>query len=162
MAKKRRRAALARRVASGTAREAKDRHKTFTHIDYSRYMDTQTALEGLSALAQETRLQIFRLLIGQGEPGLPAGDIAEAVAGRQNTISTHLAILARAGLIRGERDGRVIRYSADFAAARGLIGFLLEDCCDGRPEICVPLLGTLDCLNQPAQKAGQGGNCDVC
>ena len=98
----------------------------------------------------------------QGEPGLPAGEIAEAVAGRQNTISTHLAILARAGLIRGERDGRVIRYSADFAAARGLIGFLLEDCCDGRPEICVPLLGTLDCLNQPARKAGQGGNCDVC
>jgi DNA-binding transcriptional ArsR family regulator len=114
-------------------------------------METNVALEALSALAQETRLEIFRLLVGKGKEGLPAGEIAEAMGGRQNTISTNLAILSRAGLIHGQRDGRHIRYSADFAAARDLIGFLLEDCCDGRPEICVPLMGTLDCFNQPAQ-----------
>ena len=114
-------------------------------------METSAALESLSALAQDTRLEIFRLLVGKGKQGLPAGEIAEAMGGRQNTISTNLAILSRAGLIHGERDGRMIRYRADFAAARNLIGFLLEDCCEGRPEVCVPLMGSLECLNQPVK-----------
>ncbi len=110
-------------------------------------MDTIDALAAFDALSQPTRLAIFRLLVKQGAGGLPAGEIAEAVGGRQNTVSTHLAALARAGLVRAEREGRIIRYEASYAAARDLVAFLLEDCCDGRPEICAPLLSNLSCLN---------------
>lgn len=112
-------------------------------------MDTNNALAAFSALSQPTRLAIFRLLVRAGENGLPAGQIAEAVEGMQNTVSTHLAILTRAGLIEAERNGRVIRYRASFAAAGDLVAYLLEDCCGGRPEVCAPLLANLSCL-QPA------------
>lgn len=109
-------------------------------------MDTNNALAAFDALSQPTRLAIFRLLVRVGAAGLPAGEIAEAVEGRQNTVSAHLASLARAGLIEPAREGRVIRYRASYRTAGDLVVFLLEDCCGGRPEICAPLVTNLSCL----------------
>lgn len=103
-------------------------------------MDTNTALEGFGALAQDTRLAAFRMLVVAGPDGLPAGIIAERLATPANTLSTHLAILTRAGLASARREGRQIIYSADMAGARALIGYLVEDCCGGHPEACAPLL----------------------
>jgi ArsR family transcriptional regulator len=105
-------------------------------------VDKQQSLEALSALSQETRLDIFRLLTRAEPRGLCAGEIADALHGRQNTISTNLSILARAGLIRGVREGRSMRYFANLDGMRGLLAFLMEDCCDGSPEACAPLLET--------------------
>lgn len=116
-------------------------------------METENVIDALAALAQETRLAIFRLLVKAGSDGLPAGDIADRVGGRQNTTSSHLAILSRAGLIAGERDGRSIIYRAQYLQIASLIGYLLEDCCDGRAEVCAPLLSTLSCLNPNAAGA---------
>lgn len=114
-------------------------------------MDTNNALEAFAALSQETRLAIFRLLVKAGHEGLAAGVIAERVEGRQNTISSHLAALSRAGLIESERDGRSIIYRASYKTAGDLIAFLLEDCCGGRAEICAPLVNNLACLQQSAE-----------
>lgn len=106
-------------------------------------MDIKQATHALSALAQESRLSIFRLLVRAGSPGLPAGGIAEALTIRHNTLSTHLAILTRAGLLRSRREGRRVIYSVDFDGTRALLGFLIEDCCQGTPEICSPVLDTV-------------------
>jgi DNA-binding transcriptional ArsR family regulator len=114
-------------------------------------MDSNKALDALSALAHPGRLAIFRLLVAAGEAGLPAGEIAVRLGQVQNTASTNLAILARAGLIAGRRHGRSIRYAADFARAGALIGFLLEDCCGGRPEICLAATRKLSCVS-PADR----------
>ena len=108
-------------------------------------MDKTLALDALSALAQETRLDVFRLLVKAGPSGLHSGEIAERLDVRQNTMSTNLGVLARAGLIRGEREGRSIRYFADLDGMRRLLVFLMEDCCGGRPETCQPLLEELVC-----------------
>lgn len=97
------------------------------------------AVDLLSALAQGHRLAVFRLLVKAGPDGLPAGAIAREVGVRPNTLSTHLAILDHAGLIRARREGRSVIYAADYAAMRALMGFLAEDCCGGKPEICAPL-----------------------
>lgn len=94
------------------------------------------ALAALAALGQPTRLDIFRLLMRREPEGLPAGAIAEAIGCPHNTLSTHLGILARSGLIRGTRDGRSIVYRADVEVMRSLIAFLVTDCCDGHPELC--------------------------
>lgn len=101
------------------------------------------ALAALAALGQATRLAIFRLLVRREPLGLSAGAIAASVGATANTLSTHLAILARAGLIRGTRDGRSIVYRADLEGMRSLLGFLLDDCCDGRPEICAAVSGAV-------------------
>lgn len=108
-------------------------------------MDRLFALNALSALSQETRLDVFRLLVRLGPAGLCAGEIAENLGVRQNTMSVNLAVLARAGLIRSEREGRSIRYFADLDGMRRLLGFLMEDCCGGRPESCRLLLEELVC-----------------
>lgn len=97
---------------------------------------TVRALSALAALGQATRLGVFRLLMRCGPSGLAAGAIAEAIGCPQNTLSSHIAILARAGLVRGARNGRSIVYSADIGGVRQLIEFLAEDCCNGHPEIC--------------------------
>lgn len=97
------------------------------------------AAEALSALAQPSRLAIFRLLVRSSKPGLAAGMIAADLGIAANTLSTHLAILSRAGLVRSRREGRSIIYSADHEGMRALLAFLIEDCCDGRPDICLPL-----------------------
>ena len=94
------------------------------------------ALAALAALGQPTRLEIFRLLVRKEPTGLAAGALAEAVGCPHNTLSTHIAILARAGLVKGTREGRSITYRADAAGMSGLIAFLVTDCCDGRPELC--------------------------
>jgi ArsR family transcriptional regulator len=94
------------------------------------------ALAALAALGQPTRLDIFRLLIRREPAGLAAGAIAEAIGCPHNTLSSHLSILARSGLVRGTRDGRSIVYRADVEGMRALVAFLIDDCCDGHPEIC--------------------------
>jgi ArsR family transcriptional regulator, arsenate/arsenite/antimonite-responsive transcriptional repressor len=94
------------------------------------------ALAALAALGQPTRLAIFRLLIRHEPAGLAAGMIADAIGCPQNTLSSHLGILARSGLVRGTRDGRSIVYRADVEGMRALIAFLITDCCDGHPEVC--------------------------
>ena len=106
-------------------------------------MDKSKALEALAALAHETRLEVFRLLVQAGRAGLPAGEIASELGVVQNTMSAHLSALARAGLMRKERDGRVIRCSADFEGMRALMAYLLRDCCRGERAICTPLLKEL-------------------
>lgn len=99
------------------------------------------AVDRLSALAQGHRLAVFRLLVKAGPAGMSAGAIASEVGVRPNTLSTHLAILEHAGLIHARREGRSVIYSADFAAMRALMGFLVENCCGGAPEICAPFAG---------------------
>jgi len=106
-------------------------------------MDGTQALQALSALAQGTRLDVFRLLVNAGPEGLCAGEIAAKLGVRQNTMSTNLAVLARAGLVRSEREGRSVRYAADMEGMRGLLGFLMQDCCGGRPERCRPVLDAI-------------------
>jgi DNA-binding transcriptional ArsR family regulator len=105
----------------------------------SRIMESSLAVEALSALAQSSRLAAFRFLVRAGAEGAPAGAVADAVGAPANTMSSHLAILERAGLVSAAREGRVIRYRADYEAVRDLIAFLIEDCCDGRPEVCAPI-----------------------
>lgn len=99
-------------------------------------MSAPYALSALAALGQSTRLEVFRLLMRHEPRGLSAGAIAESIGSQQNTLSTHLAILARAGLVRGTREGRSIVYRANIGGMRALIGFLVTDCCDGHPELC--------------------------
>ena len=94
------------------------------------------AIGAFAALAQPTRLEVFRLLVAAEPEGLPAGDIARACAAPHNTMSAHLAVLARAGLVRSERRGRSIVYRASVERAQELTRFLLEDCCNGRPDLC--------------------------
>jgi len=108
-------------------------------------MDKTQALDAFAALSQETRLDVFRLLVQHGAAGLPAGEIAERLGVRQNTMSANLAILARADLVRGVRDGRIVRYSADFDGMRGLLAFLMQDCCGGQPALCQPVLDAITC-----------------
>ena len=108
-------------------------------------MDKRSSLDALAALGQETRLDIFRLLVRAGADGVPAGEIATRLGAVQNTVSAHLKVLAQAGLVRPERDGRVVRYAADMTGFRDLLAFLMEDCCDGRPELCRPVIEAVTC-----------------
>jgi ArsR family transcriptional regulator len=94
------------------------------------------ALAALAALGQPTRLEIFRLLMQREPHGLAAGAIADAINSPHNTLSSHLSILARSGLVRGTRDGRSIVYRADVQGMRALIAFLIKDCCEGHPDVC--------------------------
>lgn len=94
------------------------------------------ALAALAALGQPTRLGIFRALMAAEPNGLPAGAIAERIGCPHNTASTHLSILARSGLVRGAREGRSIVYRADVDGIRAVVGFLVNDCCGGHPELC--------------------------
>ncbi|WP_341224171.1 helix-turn-helix domain-containing protein [Loktanella salsilacus] len=108
-------------------------------------MDKENALDAFAALSQATRLDVFRLLIKAGDAGMSAGDISDTLKVRQNTMSANLSILARAGLIRSTREGRSIRYFADMDGMRGLLAFLMEDCCGGRPDLCQPVIYEIAC-----------------
>lgn len=108
-------------------------------------MDKEASLAALAALGQETRLDIFRLLVRAGPEGVPAGEIGQRLGTVQNTTSAHLKVLSHAGLIRAERDGRTIRYGADMTGFRDLLAFLMEDCCDGSPELCRPVIDAITC-----------------
>ena len=110
-------------------------------------MDKDRALTAFSALAQPTRLDVFRLLMRAGDDGMAAGEIAEALDVKQNTMSANLAVLHQAGLVCNTREGRSIRYYADLDGTRGLLGFLMEDCCGGNPDLCQPLISKIACAS---------------
>jgi ArsR family transcriptional regulator len=112
------------------------------YFDSSGYMELELAVAALSALAQESRLNVFRLLVRHGPGGVSAGDIARALKVPANTMSAHLAILSRAGLIASRKQGRSIIYAVDFNGTRKLLSFLVEDCCGGRPDVCRPLVAS--------------------
>ena len=106
-------------------------------------MDQSKTIKALAALAQESRLQAFRLLVRSGPDGLAAGEIARRLDVPHNTLSSHLAILANAGLLTSHRQSRSIIYRIDFDGTRELLSFLMQDCCQGSPELCAPLLDSM-------------------
>ena len=114
-------------------------------------MDTDDALAGLSALAHDGRLSIFRLLVKAGPDGLAAGDIAQRLNTQPSTMSAQLLVLSNAGLVHARREGRSIIYAVDFDRMSALLQFLARDCCNGRPEICAPLAATVN-VCRPAGK----------
>jgi len=115
-------------------------------------MDSENAILAFAALAQPTRLDVFRLLVQHEPEGLAAGDIAKALAVPQNTMSSHLSILSRAGLVSARRFSRSIVYRADLTRLQAVVLFMLKDCCDGRPEICAPLVESLTPCCPPLKK----------
>jgi ArsR family transcriptional regulator, arsenate/arsenite/antimonite-responsive transcriptional repressor len=102
-------------------------------------MESEQAILALAALAQSTRMGVFKLLVKYEPDGLAAGDIARMLAVPQNTMSAHLAILARADLVTSERQSRSIIYRANLAAFQMLTSFMVEDCCGGRGDLCAPI-----------------------
>ena len=106
-------------------------------------MEFDAAIACLSALAHEGRLRVFRMLIQEGVMGLAAGEIARRLDTPPNSLSANLTVLSHAGLIRSRRQGRSIIYTAEYDRMRDLLGFLVEDCCGGSPEICSPLAEVL-------------------
>ena len=118
-------------------------------------MESEDVILALAALAQSTRLDVFRLLAKHEPDGLAAGDIARSLAVPQNTMSSHLAVLSRAGLVSAQRFSRSIVYRADLTRFQAVVLFMLKDCCDGRPEICAPLIENLTpcCSPKPKRKA---------
>ncbi|MBC7657224.1 MAG: helix-turn-helix transcriptional regulator [Frankiaceae bacterium] len=103
-------------------------------------MDTRTAVPALAALAQTSRLAIFRWLVQLGPEGACPGDIAQSLEIAPATLSFHLKALLHAGLIQADRSGRFIRYRADFSAMQALLDFLSQNCCGGDPAKCAPIL----------------------
>ena len=103
-------------------------------------MESKTAVAALSALAQENRLEVFRLLIQAGPAGLPAGEIAERLDIAAPTLSFHLAQLKHAGLVHQRRDGRSLIYATNYDGMNALMGFLTENCCGGNAAQCFPKL----------------------
>ena len=101
-------------------------------------MEIKAAVTALAALAQDTRLAAYRLLVGAGHDGLAAGDIAAQLGVPPATLSFHLKELAHAGLVQSRTEGRFVRYRADFDAMNALVAYLSEHCCGGRPELCPP------------------------
>ncbi len=115
-------------------------------------MDEINALAALAALSQATRLQTFRLLVSREPDGVAAGELARLVGTPQNTLSTHLSILANAGLVGGERHSRSIIYRANLSRLREVVLFLLKDCCGGRQDLCAPLIAELSPCCPPASR----------
>lgn len=113
-------------------------------------MDTKPAIAALAALAQESRLATFRLLVQAGPDGLPASKIAEALGLPPSSLSFHLKELTHAQLVIPRQDGRFIIYSANFATMNGLLGFLTENCCGGNP--CTPA-SMANCGGKPSDVA---------
>ncbi len=116
-------------------------------------MENSQAITALAALAQPTRLDTFRLLVAREPEGVPAGELARLIAVPQNTMSAHLAILAHAGLIVGERHSRSILYRADINRFREVALFLIKDCCGGRADLCAPLIADLTPCCPPTEVA---------
>ena len=114
-------------------------------------MDIRITVKALSALAQESRLNAFRLLVRSGSEGLAAGEIARQLSIPHNTLSSHLSILSNAGLIASHRESRSIIYHINFNGTRELLSFLMKDCCQGQPDLCLPVLDSLlpDCCASP-------------
>lgn len=112
-------------------------------------MDTHQASAVLSALANETRLGIFRTLVARG--GMPARDLADAVGLSPSNLSFHLKDMRFAGLVSSRREGRRVIYRANFDDLNALFAFLAEDCCGGRPELCVRIVAPA-CAPAPTRK----------
>ncbi len=117
-------------------------------------MDSNAALACLAALGQETRLETFRLLMRLSPDGLPAGVISRRLGVVQNTMSVHLGVLTRNGLVVAERKGRSITYRANHQAIADLLRFLMEDCCQGASDVCAPLMQVISCQPVVAGKTG--------
>jgi DNA-binding transcriptional ArsR family regulator len=113
-------------------------------------MENETAIIALAALAQNTRLEVFRLLVRHEPEGLPAGEIARTLVVPANTLSAHLNLLSHAGLVRGERRSRSIVYRAELSRLSELASFLIKDCCGGRAELCAPELAESPCCPDKA------------
>ncbi len=106
-------------------------------------MDQSKTVLALGALAQDTRLRVFRLLIEHGVDGLPSTEIADRLGVRRNLMSSHLRLLAQAGLTTTRRNGRLIIHAVDLEATRALLRFLVQDCCRGQPDACTSLLNEI-------------------
>jgi DNA-binding transcriptional ArsR family regulator len=106
-------------------------------------MESEDAIVVLAALAQSTRLDVFKLLVKHEPDGLAAGYIARSLAVPQNTMSSHLSVLSRAGLVTAQRFSRSIVYRSDLTRLQAVMLFMLNDCCGGRREICAPLIEVL-------------------
>jgi ArsR family transcriptional regulator, arsenate/arsenite/antimonite-responsive transcriptional repressor len=117
-------------------------------------MDTRQTIAALAALAQETRLAIFRMLVEAGPSGLPAGTIAERLAVPASSLSFHLAHLTRAGLLAQERQSRSLIYRADFSMTDARVGYLTENCCGRGAAACLPTMKTAT-APAPLRKAGR-------
>ena len=115
-------------------------------------METERAILALAALAQPTRLLAFRALVNHEPDGLAAGDLARLLEVPQNTLSAHLSVLSRAGLVTSERHSRSIVYRANLAEFRDVAVFLLQDCCGGHPEVCTPVIESLQPCCPPERK----------
>jgi ArsR family transcriptional regulator len=116
-------------------------------------MKSEEAIAALAALAQGTRLETFRLLVKHEPDGVAAGELARLIDVPQNTMSAHLAILSRAGLVIGERHSRTIIYRANIEGFRDLTLFMIQDCCGGSAELCAPLIESLQPCCPPKKAA---------
>jgi DNA-binding transcriptional ArsR family regulator len=116
-------------------------------------MDSPAAILALSALAQPTRIDVFRLLVAREPEGLAAGDIAKDLAVPHNTLSSHLSILTRAALVSSQRHGRSIVYRANLATLQSMTLFLLQDCCGGEPALCASLIESIKPCCPPSKES---------
>ena len=114
-------------------------------------MDEKQALDAFGALLQQTRLKMGRALVVAGPAGLAAGAVGAAVGASSSSASFHLAHLERAGLVRSRREARSIIYSADYEGLAGLVAFLMRECCQGHPEVCVPAAEVAASCRSPLQ-----------
>ena len=129
-----------------TLQKAKFHQKTielFSYVYIIGHMEIITATASFAALSQDTRLKAFRLLVSHEPEGLPAGEIARQLGVPHNTMSAHLAVLARAGWVVSQRQSRQIIYRASLSHMDSVIQFLLQDCCAGHPELCASLIESL-------------------
>jgi DNA-binding transcriptional ArsR family regulator len=106
-------------------------------------MDDLDVISALTALGQQTRLHTFKLLVTREPDGVPSGELARLIEVPQNTMSAHLAVLMRAGLVTAERRSRSIIYRANLTRFRDMTLFMIKDCCGGRAELCDPLIAEL-------------------
>ena len=116
----------------------------FPYVCIIGHMEITHAITSFAALSQDTRLKAFRLLVSHEPKGLAAGEIARQLSVPHNTMSTHLAVLARAGWVMSERQSRQIIYRASLSHMQTVIEFLLQDCCSGHPELCAALVNNLN------------------
>lgn len=106
-------------------------------------MESNVAIDRLTALAHSGRLDAFKLLVRAGSEGLSAGDLSQRLGVQPNTLSAQLNILAASDLITRQRQGRSIIYAAQLSALNEVVLYLIEDCCEGRDEVCAPILAAI-------------------
>ena len=102
-------------------------------------MKSAQVVKALAALAQPTRLAVYRLLVARGPEGMAAGQVAEKLKVAPATLSFHFKTLSHAGLVDGRQDGRFVYYVANFAVMNGMVAYLTENCCGGNPDACKPV-----------------------